>query len=169
MTVSIDFQVDDAFAGLVDQQDLTAVIERVLAVTETAAAALTVVITSDEEVQQLNREYRDIDTPTDVLSFANQAAGADGEPDLVLPPELQAEMALYLGDVIIAYPYAARQAVRFHNSVAAELRLLAVHGTLHLLGYDHATSDEETAMWALQELILAPWGEHHLTHRTYDV
>lgn len=169
MTIAIDFQVDEDFAALVDEQNLTAVIERTLQLTETAAAALTVVITSDEVVQQLNRDYRGIDAPTDVLSFADQAAENAAEPQLILPPELQAEMTHYLGDVIIAYPYAARQAERFENSVAAEIRLLAVHGVLHLLGYDHSTSTEEAAMWALQDTVLAPFGEHHLSHRTYDV
>jgi probable rRNA maturation factor len=85
----------------------------------------------------------------------------------LLPPELAAEMDRHLGDVVIAYPYAERQAQRFGNSLAAELRLLAIHGTLHLLGYDHATSDEEEAMWAEQEAILAPLGEANLARRTY--
>ena len=69
---------------------------------------------------------------------------------------------------MIAYPYAARQAERFGNSVRAELRLLAVHGTLHLLGHDHATQAEEDAMWAIQEAILAPLGDAAVARRRYE-
>jgi probable rRNA maturation factor len=85
-----------------------------------------------------------------------------------LPPELAEELDRHLGDVVIAYPYAERQAQQFGNSAAAELRLLAVHGTLHLLGYDHASPEEEEEMWAVQEAILAPLGEATLARRTYD-
>ena len=63
---------------------------------------------------------------------------------------------------------AARQAERFGNSFAAELRLLTVHGVLHLLGYDHATLEEEAEMWALQEEILAPFGDRGLSQRDHD-
>ena len=121
-------------------------------------------VTSDEAVQQLNRDYRGVDAPTDVLSFAAQES-SDEEPELVLPPEVAAELAAYLGDIVIAYPYAARQAARFGNSVAAELRLLTVHGVLHLLGYDHATPAEEAAMWAIQEQVLAAFGDAALARR----
>ena len=77
-------------------------------------------------------------------------------------------MGAYLGDIVIAYPYAARQAVRFGNSTAAEVRLLTVHGVLHLLGYDHATPAEEAAMWAIQEQVLAAFGDAALARRAYD-
>ena len=131
------------------------------------AVEVVLVITGDESVQALNRDYRGIDAPTDVLSFAAQEDGA-GEPDLALPADLAAELERHLGDVIIAYPYAARQAERFGNSVGAELRLLAIHGTLHLLGYDHATPEEEEAMWAEQEAILSPLGEESMMRRNYE-
>lgn len=161
-------EVDDAFAAFVDQDNLRAVIVHLLTHVGQPTAELTLVITDDAAVQALNRDYRGVDAPTDVLSFAAQQE-ADDAPELAdLPPELAAELANYLGDVIIAYPYATRQAAHYQNSVAAELRLLAVHGVLHLLGYDHATRDKEAAMWTLQSTILAPFGDAHLTHRTYD-
>ena len=131
------------------------------------AVEVALVITDDEAVQALNRDYRGIDAPTDVLSFAAQEDAA-GEPDLDLPADLAAEIDRHLGDVIIAYPYAAHQAERFGNSVGAELRLLAIHGTLHLLGYDHATPEEEDAMWAEQEAILFPLGEASMARRNYE-
>jgi probable rRNA maturation factor len=64
-------------------------------------------------------------------------------------------MDAYLGDIIIALPYTQRQAERIGKPLRDELRLLAIHGTLHLLGYDHAAPDEEAAMWAKQDAILA--------------
>ena len=168
-SLQIDLQVDEAFALLVDSQNLTAVIEATLQREQQMHAALTVVITSDEVVQQLNLDYRGVDAPTDVLSFANQDEPTEESPltQLALPLELMAEMAAYLGDIIIAYPYAAQQAAHYGNSIAAELRLLAVHGTLHLLGYDHATAEEEAAMWTIQRAVLAPFGDQALTERLY--
>jgi probable rRNA maturation factor len=170
MEFVVDIQVDDDYAELVDVPSLEAVVAAVLARHQAelgAAVEVAVVITGDEAVQALNRDYRGVDAPTDVLSFAAQDA-ANAEPDLALPPELAAEIDRHLGDVIIAYPYAARQAQRFGNSVPAELRLLAIHGTLHLLGYDHAAPDEEETMWAEQEAILAPLGEADMVRRVYE-
>lgn len=163
----INLEIDEAFTSLIDLEPIYVAVETTLRFSNRAHATLTIAITDDEEVRQLNRDYRGVDAPTDVLSFASEADEAT-EQTLVLPPELAAEMAEYLGDIVIAYPYAARQAAHFGNSVAAELRLLAVHGTLHLLGYDHATPEEEAAMWARQEEALAAFGDHGLSQRTYD-
>ena len=168
MNDTFDIQVDDPFADLVDVENLSAVVTDLLVKVGLPLAGLTIVITDNEAVQTLNRDYRGVDAPTDVLSFAAQE-GAETEPVLAdLPPELVAEMGNYLGDVLIAYPYAAHQAAHYQNSIQAELRLLAVHGVLHLLGYDHATPQEEAAMWARQSEILAAFGDAHLSQRTYD-
>jgi probable rRNA maturation factor len=163
----IDVQVDEAFAALVQPLDLSAVAAAVLRHEQAADGMLTIVVTDDDAVQALNRDYRMVDAATDVLSFPAQDVTGDA-PELVLPAELAAEMRQYLGDIVIAYPYAARQAARFGNSVAAELRLLTAHGVLHLLGYDHATSEDETGMWAVQEEVLTPFGDAALARRTYD-
>ncbi|MBX3013471.1 MAG: rRNA maturation RNase YbeY [Caldilineaceae bacterium] len=168
MNEMLEIQVDDDYRDWVDEENLAAVITQVLTQIGRPTAALTLVITNDETVQSLNRDYRDVDAPTDVLSFAAQEDASAAPPLADLPPELAAELENYLGDVIIAYPYAARQAAHYQNSVAAELRLLAVHGVLHLLGYDHATPTDEAAMWALQTTILAPFGDAQLSQRTYD-
>jgi probable rRNA maturation factor len=167
---TIDVEVDEAFIDLVDQENLATAVVAALQSAGRTSGAVTVALTDDATVQQLNRDYRGVDAPTDVLSFAAQedSPERDGQP-LALPPELAGELADYLGDIIIAYPYAARQATQFQNTVAAELRLLAVHGALHLLGYDHATADEEAAMWALQDAVLAGLGDPKLSARTYDV
>ena len=109
---------------------------------EADGTELTIVISTDAHLQELNRQYLGIDAPTDVLSFPV------GEVD----PESE---ALYLGDIIISYPRALAQAEAAGHPVQAELRLLAVHGTLHLLGYDHAEEDEKALMWKAQDEILA--------------
>ena len=105
-----------------------------------APAAMTVTITTDERVHELNLQYAGIDSTTDVLSFP-----AEGDPYAVEPGEPP-----YLGDVVIAYPIAEQQAVTASHPVIAELQLLAIHGSLHLLGYDHDTPDRQAEMWALQ-------------------
>lgn len=169
----IEVQVDEEFASLVDEQNIIAAAAEVLRQAGKANAALAIAITDDDYVRQLNREYRGIDAPTDVLSFGSEpddpaSPALDGAPSLALPPELAAELENYLGDLVIAYPYTVHQAAHYQNSVAAELRLLAIHGTLHLLGYDHATPEEEATMWAAQDAALATFGDHGLSQRNYD-
>jgi probable rRNA maturation factor len=160
----IEVDAEESFSGLVEAENLVAVATATLRHLQIPAATLTIVVTDDETVQRLNLEYRGVDAPTDVLSFAAQESVPDG-PTLILPPELAGELASYLGDLLLAYPYTARQAERYGRSVAAELRLLVVHGVLHLLGYDHATQEEEDNMWALQDAVLAPFGDAPLVRR----
>jgi probable rRNA maturation factor len=105
-------------------------------------ADLTVVLTSDQELQRLNREYLGIDAPTDVLSFP---AGFT-DPDT---------HRLYLGDILISLERARQQAETNQQTIQQELKLLIVHGALHLLGYDHAEEDEKERMWAVQEKTLS--------------
>jgi probable rRNA maturation factor len=163
-----DALAGDAFAAQVDTVALASAIAAALRHAGLGRAALSVVLTDDATVRHLNRAYRGVDAPTDVLSFAAQDEGeGPGEPQ-DLPAELADLLDAQLGDVIVALPYAARQAERFGNSFDAELRLLAVHGVLHLLGYDHATPEEEAEMWALQEEILASFGDRGLSHRDHD-
>jgi probable rRNA maturation factor len=139
-------QVDEEFEAEVDPADLVAAVAAALAAQE-QAGEVTVVITTDEAVADLNKQYRDTDGPTDVLSFPAQ----DSTPGFVVAPEMDA----YLGDIIIALPYTRRQAESLGRKLRDELRLLAVHGILHLLGYDHAEPEEEAEMWARQDAILA--------------
>ena len=108
-------------------------------------ASLTIVITGDQQIRELNQQYRDVDAPTDVLSF----------PTDFIDPENQAH---YLGDVIISYPRAAEQAQKGGHPVQGELQLLVVHGVLHLLGHDHAQPGEKARMWKAQDEILSQLG-----------
>lgn len=110
----------------------------------TAPAALTLLLTSSEQIHTMNRTYRHVDKPTDVLSFPAErdVPGMDG----------------YLGDVAIAVPVAQAQAGAAGHGLLAELALLTVHGVLHLLGHDHLEPAEKEAMWAAQDRILAELG-----------
>jgi probable rRNA maturation factor len=102
-------------------------------------AGLSVVLMDDEQVRELNQHFRGIDAPTDVLSFPADAPPVEVEDE---PP--------YLGDLLIAFPYASAQAAREGHALMDSLCLLVVHGTLHLLGYDHDTPENRAAMWAAQ-------------------
>ncbi len=99
------------------------------------------VLSDDAQLHELNRDYRGIDSPTDVLSFP------DGETD----PD---SGAFYLGDVLISYPRALSQAQAGGHAVEAELQLLVVHGMLHLYGYDHLDQETKDTMWAVQAALL---------------
>jgi probable rRNA maturation factor len=109
------------------------------------SAEMTLALSDDAQLHDLNRRYLEIDAPTDVLSFPSGEIDPDSE-------------ALYLGDVIISYERAQAQAVAGGRPVEAELELLAVHGALHLLGHDHAEEDEKAVMWALQAQVLEALG-----------
>ena len=102
---------------------------------------LSLMLTGDDEIQQLNRKYLGNDAPTDVLSFSMDFDNPESG-------------ALYLGDIVISLPAAARQAEAGGHPLMEEVKLLAVHGILHLLGHDHGDQDEKAAMWQLQDQIL---------------
>jgi probable rRNA maturation factor len=142
----VDVQTASRFAGEVDEELLRRVIAEALRHEGIEGEiALSVVITDDGAVRELNREFRDVDAPTDVLAF-----GTGEESDFVTAPGEPA----YLGDVIISYPRAVIQAEEYGHSINRELALLTAHGVLHLLGYDHVDEVERTEMWASQNEIL---------------
>lgn len=113
---------------------------------------LSVTFVSNERIQEINREYRDKDQATDVISFAMEELG-EGELEIV-----GAEIPRILGDIIISIPKAREQADEYNHSFMRELGFLAVHGFLHLLGYDHITADEEKVMVEKQKEILEGYG-----------
>ena len=106
-----------------------------------------VLITDAEEIQCLNRTYRQIDRVTDVLTFPAW------EGEAILCPKDE-----YLGDIAICFERAQEQAEEYNHSLERELAFLAVHGSLHLMGYDHMTSEDEAVMFAKQEEILLSLG-----------
>jgi len=141
----VEVQVALEFADRVAVERLRAAAQAVLR-HEGRTGELALVLTNDEGIQALNRDFLDVDAPTDVLAFPTQ--GDDGP--FVAAPGADS----YLGDVIISYPRAEAQANEQGHASAQELDLLIVHGVLHLLGYDHATAEEKAAMWARQEAVL---------------
>jgi probable rRNA maturation factor len=144
--MEIEVQIAPTFARLLSAKRLREVAKGALRC-EGVSGQVTLVVTDDEGIQALNREYLGRDAPTDVLAFsAQEAAGT-----FVAAPEMEE----YLGDVIVSYPRAVAQAEDHGHSVDEELNLLIVHGVLHLLGYDHADEQEMAVMWARQGAILA--------------
>ncbi|MDM8528672.1 rRNA maturation RNase YbeY [Anaerolineales bacterium HSG24] len=141
----IDFQIDDKFLHKIDLALLEKAVNHTLQITNSVNPTLTIVVTDNDTVQQLNHDYRGISAVTDVLSFAN-----DSDDMFVTPDDDDG----YLGDIIIAYPVAAEQAQKSGHATLDELLLLTVHGTLHLLGFDHDTPTNKADMWAKQEQIL---------------
>ena len=110
---------------------------------------LTLAITSDDALRDLNRRFVGLDAPTDVLAFPDDTRG----PFAALPG-----VPRYLGDVIISFPRAEAQAAAAGHTVEAELQLLIIHGVLHLLGHDDMEPEPRGAMWAAQATILHALG-----------
>jgi probable rRNA maturation factor len=106
---------------------------------------LSIVLTDEARLQQLNRDYLGIDAPTDVLSF----------PASETDPETGAR---YIGDIIISMPRAQTQAVTAGHPLESEVQFLVVHGVLHLLGHDHAEVEQKARMWKAQAEILESLG-----------
>jgi len=149
--MTIEIEVPEAWQSLVDVELLKQAASCMLAA-EKSEGDITIIITDDEEVAALNEQFLGKEGPTDVLSFP----AVDEESDFVLPPEEVA--ASYLGDIIIALPFTQRQAERFGRPLNDELALLVIHGTLHLLGYDHGTPAEKAEMWQKQNAVLSGLG-----------
>jgi probable rRNA maturation factor len=112
---------------------------------ESQDSELSIVLTDDARLQELNRDYLGIDAPTDVLSF----------PASETDPQTGAR---YIGDILLSVPRARSQAEAGGHPLESEVQLLVVHGTLHLLGYDHAEPEEKARMWKVQTEILESLG-----------
>lgn len=175
----IHVQIDDEYLVLFDgtdgltQNTLSAAALATLGAHDLDNGTVTIVVTSNDEIQRFNHSFLGIDEPTDVLSFpAHEHSHSEHSHSihssdeaspvlntlLDLPAELAHQQATYLGDLLIALPYTRNQAARHLRPLREELSLLVVHGTLHLLGYDHLTADEEREMWTTQADILAKLG-----------
>ena len=151
--VNVDVQVDEPFVPVVDTLAVEAAAQRaVAAISRPGAAEISVLITDDESLRELNRTYRGQDKATDVLSF-----GQDG-PEMASWPQDAPRM---LGDVVVSYPRVVEQAQTAGWAAEDELLWLVIHGVLHLLGYDDEDEDGRAEMWTLGEMILgkpAPGG-----------
>jgi len=135
---------------------------------------VTLTLTDDEGIRELNKQYRGLDKPTDVLSFPMRESAEDEPPVYmddefevveaedeawpVEPGEAGDPFSELLGDIVISVPRAVTQAEEYGHSLERELGFLFVHGFLHLIGYDHDDEERERAMFARQEEVLAKAG-----------
>ena len=120
---------------------------------------VTVMIANDEQIRKLNREFKGEDEITDVLAFntyaKNDNIDADEWPDFSGSGIRSRVNKQRLGDIALCLPQVARQAAENGNTTDNELAMLTIHGVLHLLGYDHASLEEETVMFGKTEVILS--------------
>ena len=139
VTADIVELVEIAVATILTREDANA---------EVSNLSVAVLLTGDERLRQLNRDYAGDDYVTDVLSFGND------QPD-EFPSAATDDSTRNLGDIAISIPQTQRQAHAKHQPFERELAMLAIHGTLHLLGYDHAMPEEEKIMFGKTDDALA--------------
>ncbi len=134
-----EFYIEDNY-GYENYDFLNKVIKTALKKLKLKNVSFSVIFINDEEMQKLNKEYRNIDKTTDVLSF-------ELKDNLNLPVKL-------LGDIYISIPKMKSQAEEYKTGEVRELSFLTIHGLLHLLGYDHIEKEDEEVMFKLQEELL---------------
>lgn len=140
--------IEPKFGKLVTADWPAAIVKLTLEMERSPVCQVGVVITGDAEMLALNREYAGEDHATDVLSFSLR----EGE-EFVSPDELSR-----LGEVVVSYETAQRQAAEGGHEVDEEIAHLLVHGVLHLLGYDHAEAEDESRMRNRERRVLGEWG-----------
>lgn len=141
--------VADRLTGLLDQ-----VMQYGLASYQKEAAELSIILVDDAYIQNLNLQYRGLDQPTDVLSFAMM----DEQPGTPVLNQSQPELPELLGDIFISVERAVEQAQNYGHSLEREICYLAIHGLLHLLGFEHHEPEETEEMRLAEEAILAKYG-----------
>lgn len=147
----ISIRIEKPFVGLVDRRWLRHAAEITLTVAGVRSPMeLGLVVAGDDTVHKLNRSYRNVDATTDVLAFALSQPDRNKVEPFVNPPDAIA----HLGEVIISYPQAQRQAEEQRHPLKRELALLVAHGVLHLLGYDHEVPEDEQRMRAMEAKVL---------------
>jgi len=146
----IDIHIEEKFRGVVGQGWARKIAQAVLKAEKVAPPCeVSLVFTDSETVRKLNRDYRGVDEPTDVLAFY-MLPQKEADSSFALPPD----GVTRLGEVLISYPKAVEQAKEQGHSPARELALLIIHGILHLLGYDHEEPKEEARMRTREKELL---------------
>jgi probable rRNA maturation factor len=144
--VEVDVQIDERFAAVADAELIERAVAQTLAAEGIAGTVeVSVLVTDDAALHALNRDYRGVDAPTDVLSFA--AEDETSGPAFVSPPGTPR----YLGDIAISYERVVAQAAEYGHPRERELAYLTAHGVLHLLGYDHERGAEDAAAMRARE------------------
>lgn len=137
--------VAEPLTGLLEQM-----IQYGLSLYQKDAAELSIILVDDAYIQNLNQEYRGLDQPTDVLSFAM----VDEQPGAPVLNATEMELPELLGDIFISVERAVEQAKEYGHSLEREICYLAIHGLLHLLGFDHHEPEETREMRQAEEAIL---------------
>jgi len=137
----IHITITNEYRNLVNKTRLKKTVKSVLTYFKKNSFELTVSIVNNKKIRELNNKFRLNDSETDVLSFsANE-----------IDPETS---RIYIGDILVSYPLAKKQSEEMNHQITEELDLLTIHGVLHLLGYDHASKDDEEQMFSVQSKLL---------------
>ena len=148
--MEINVLIDKEFKRQVKSTWLKSIVRQIQKAENVAANSdMALVITGDEKIQELNLKYLAEDRPTDVLSFPMNEQ-LDNAPVFINVPDGKT----YLGDIIISYPTAVKQAAEHNHTVSREITILLIHGILHLLGYDHDIPRRKQAMKNRESAIL---------------
>lgn len=150
--MNLDINWEEDSISQVEQQQLQSLVEKGLSTLlrlheKSDKTEISLSLVNDARIHVLNREYRGIDRPTDVLSFALQEDDPE-EPQII---DFQDDL---LGDIVISIERARSQAIEYGHTFEREFLYLAIHGTLHLLGYDHETEEEQANMRNKEEEVL---------------
>lgn len=141
------FEIFNNTNNKIDIEELSNYIKYVVGELKIDNAIFNIIFIDNEEIRKINKEYRNVDRETDVISFA-----LEDNMDVVY------DDFRLLGDIYISYEKALEQAKIYNHSVKREVFFLATHGILHLLGYDHMEEDDEKVMFELQNKLLDSYG-----------
>jgi probable rRNA maturation factor len=148
--IQLSIRIEKPFVGLVSKAWLRQAVKLTLVRTGVSSPIeMGLVIAGDNTVHELNRSYRNVDSTTDVIAFALSERGMKSEPFITPPNDV-----IHLGEVIISYPQAKRQAKEQRHPLERELAILVAHGVLHLLGYDHELPEQGEKMRAMESKVL---------------
>jgi probable rRNA maturation factor len=146
--IDVDIQIDERFAGEVDSSLIEQAVRAALSAERVSdSIEIGVLVADDATLHALNRDYRGVDAATDVLSFGDDDDAEPAQAQFVRPPDAPR----YLGDLAISYERVVAQAAEYGHSRSRELAYLAVHGLLHLLGYDHERGEADAALMRARE------------------
>ncbi len=153
MSLTIDI-LDETEQVTPGQQELVTKLLEFAAIQEkvTEGSEVSVTFVNNERIHEINKEYRQKDAPTDVISFAMEEMG-EGEIEII-----GEDVPAVLGDIIISIDRTKEQAEEYGHSYERELGFLAIHGFLHLLGYDHMNEEDEKVMFSRQKELLEQYG-----------
>mgnify|MGYP001372123960 CR=1 FL=1 len=154
-TASVDIQISPTFSKRITRSWISRVMKQIVGEKyRSQDIEISVVITDDEVMKNLNLKFMGYDETTDVLAFPMEDKADTNTETYIQFPSIY-DHNTQLGEIIISYPQAKRQASLAKKTIKSELLLLLVHGFLHLLGYDHAYPVEKEDMWRKQDEIIA--------------